>query len=83
MSDADTLTWFVSDRLWISAISVADASTGIDSYRSSASEMLDDSIVAAIVTMARKTTRAANNRRTFAIMSDPMSENLRPEVGEE
>lgn len=83
MSDADTLAWFVSDRPWISAIPVVDTSTSIDSYSSSASEMLDDSMVAAIVTMARRTARAANNRRTFAIMSDPVSVNLRPGVGEE
>jgi hypothetical protein len=81
MPDSNTLTWFVSDRPGVSAIRVEGASTLIDSYRSSASEMLDDSIVAAIVRMARKTTRAAKNSKIFAIMLDLRLENMEPADG--
>ena len=77
MSDANAPARFVSDQPWNSAIPAEDASTCIDPYRSSASEMLDDSIVAAIVRMAEKTTRAAKTRRTFAIMLASLSENMR------
>jgi hypothetical protein len=38
--------------------------------------MLDDSIVAAIVRMAKKTTTAAKTRRTFAITLALLSENM-------
>ena len=76
MPDENMLSWFTSSPPWVAAIPIGDASTRIDSYRSSASEMLDDSIVAAIVRMAKKTTRAAKTRRTFAITLALLSENM-------
>jgi hypothetical protein len=68
MPVANKLTWYIADRLWVTAIPVEDESICIDSYCSSTSEILDDSIVAAIVRMAKKATRAAKNKRKYAIM---------------